>query len=350
MTPTRKDSFMNQSKTENVMMPHTPSTIQNPKSGFTLVELLVVIAIIGILVALLLPAIQAAREAARRTHCSNNLKQISLGLHNFESANGTFPPGIMTKFRWSYAYTPSTGPGYEWPYFLHFLLPYVEQQSYYDALHGPKFDIQNPWATPKWPDSVKDYGVPMFLCPSDPLGEPMMQWGPARMPKSNYLGFFSGLSDQEGFDVFDAKLADRRAVFGYYKGTRIAKIQDGTSNTMAVAEYLKGLDSNDARGWFWTNRAGCQTLFVTLGPNSTAPDRLFHAFCENGSGNNQPDQNLPCVPGDDYDAYASPRSSHPGGVNVVFCDGSVRFMQDGIDTITWRNLGWIADGNATSTN
>jgi prepilin-type N-terminal cleavage/methylation domain-containing protein/prepilin-type processing-associated H-X9-DG protein len=326
------------------MIAPTPSTNQNPKSGFTLVELLVVIAIIGILVALLLPAVQAAREAARRTECTNNLKQIGIGLHNFASTSGTFPPGIMTKWRWSYAYTATTGPGYEWPYFLHFLLPYLEQQSFYDALHGPKFDIPNPWASPsKWPAAVRDFGVPMWLCPSDPLGGKLtMWWDSATFPKSNYLGFFSGLTDGEGFD---ANVASQRAVFGYYLGTKIAKIQDGTSHTMAVAEYLKGMDDNDVRGGIWTNRAGCHTLFVTLGPNSPAPDRIFNVFCP--PSNNLPGQNLPCVQGDDYDAYASPRSRHPGGVNVVFCDGSVRFMQDDIDTTTWRNLGWIADGNPT---
>src|SRR5664280_1708397 len=101
------------------------------KTAFTLVELLVVITIIGILIALLLPAVQAAREAARAVQCGNNLKQIGIALNSFESSQGTFPPGIMSKSRFSYGYDPTSGAGYEWPYFLDLLLPYLDQQPYY---------------------------------------------------------------------------------------------------------------------------------------------------------------------------------------------------------------------------
>ena len=135
-------------------------------------------------------------------------------------------------------------------------------------------------------------------------------------------------------------------VFRYGYGTPIAKITDGTSNTMAVAEYLKGVDSNDTRGLFYTNRAGCQTLFVTLGPNSAAQDNICAVFCPSGGSPNQLDMNLPCTGGDDNANFASPRSRHPGGVNTVFCDGSVHFIQNSIDMLTWQSLGWIADGNA----
>src|SRR5574340_676005 len=116
------------------------SYIRNQKStGFTLVELLVVITIIGILIALLLPAVQAAREAARRLQCGNNLKQLGIALQTFESQYETFPPGIMGKTRAS---------GNEWPCYLHFLLPYMEQTSYFEAIHGPRFDVGVPWNVP----------------------------------------------------------------------------------------------------------------------------------------------------------------------------------------------------------
>ena len=316
------------------------------RTGFTLVELLVVIAIIGILIALLLPAVQAAREAARRSQCSNNLKQIGIGLHSFATANRRFPPGVMSKSRFSYDYKNG---GYEWPCYLHFMLPYVEQEAFYEALDGPRFDLPNPWDDPTtWPLDVKN-GLPMLLCPSDGLGGIMVDWGPGLgVPKSNYLGMFSGLNDGQGFTA-DNPL--QRGLFRYNQGTSLSDITDGTSHTMALAEYLKGIDEKDARGLFWTNRAGCQTLFVTLGPNSASPDNLNSYdpyFCPTNSPHDDPARGLPCIGGGDNANYASPRSRHPGGVNAVFCDGSVHFIQDDIDTTPWESLGWIADGNVSS--
>jgi prepilin-type processing-associated H-X9-DG protein len=172
---------------------------------------------------------------------------------------------------------------------------------------------------------------------------------PFKLPKTNYLGFFSGLNDGDGFR---ADVPQRRAVFRYGQGTPLAELKDGTSNTMALAEYLKGADEKDPRGGFYTHRAGCQTMFARLGPNSAAPDNIVSAFCP-GMSPNDASQNLPCVPGGDDANYAGPRSRHPGGVNSVFCDGSTHFIQDGVDqtiradgyTSVWRSLAWIDDGN-----
>lgn len=322
-------------------------------AGFTLVELLATVAIVGLLVALLLPAIQAAREAARRTHCSNNLRQIGIAMHSFENNNGFFPPGVKCKTLFPYVNTPETG-GYEWIYLLHYVMPQLEMQAYYDSLGGPFFDIPNPWSSPAaWPTSLRDKDLHFVRCPSDQQGCGMKQLtlgatisGNYMLPSSNYLGLFGGANDGENYGGGAGPAKNRRAVFRFALPTPIAAIRDGTSSTIAVAEYLTGIDTVDWRGTFYTNRAGCKFLYTTIGPNSSAPDNILNYvnFCPGDLTRNRPELNMPCVPGDPNSNYAGARSRHAGGVGALLCDGSVRFVSDSVDLSTWQNLGFIADG------
>lgn len=324
-----------------------PRSCRN-RRAFTLIELLVVIAIIAILIGLLLPAVQKVREASARLKCQNNMKQIGIALHSYHSAVDKFPSGTKAKQRFSYS-NDTTTLGYEWTYFLHYLLSFLEQDNYYQAIGGPDFNIANPWSSPgAWStNATLNKPVSVFLCPSDNIGgvfkdKPIVG---VSLTASNYLGMFSGLNDGDAYYVPNAAQA---GLFRYNVGTRINAITDGTSNTLAVAEYLKGLDEGDARGFIYTNRAGAQTLFVTLTPNSTSPDCFIDwnsSFCPPDGSRNKPLHNLPCMGNGNQDAnYASPRSRHTGGVNVVLCDGSVRFIRNSVDSTTWQRLGWIADG------
>jgi prepilin-type processing-associated H-X9-DG protein len=312
-----------------------------------LVELLVVIAIIGILVALLLPAVQAARESARRTQCVNKLKQIGLSLQIYHGARNSFPVGVIGASRFA-------NP--QWPYFLHRILPYLEENSLYQV-----FDVDNrpgDWVQ-KWPDVLRQ-GIPAFQCPSDMANLTHIDSvGNGPYATSNYLGIFSGLSDRDpDIEAFAPALysslqqqikREQGAVFRFNIGTRFKDITDGASHTMMVAEYLTGVEGFEPgmiRGAFFTHRAGCQFLYVTQTPNSSSPENFWKNV--DGCGdprNNRPELNLPCVAGGDTVNFASSRSRHPGGVNVLLADGSVHFVADTIDLNLWRWLGWVTDGN-----
>ena len=318
------------------------------RQAFTLVELLVVITIIGILIALLLPAVQAAREAARRSQCSNNLKQIGLALHNYHDTNKTFPMGALSM----------PPPWYGMPefwYFLHAILPQMEQGNMYQLyFQFEKDSLANgykPWAGGQavWPAALQGASVPTYLCPSDGMGGKYAAV-PLQMFKSNYLGFFPGLDEQGVYnDVMGPLDPQVRTAFGMNRGAAFEDILDGTSNTLIVGEYLKGVSESYVHGCPVTNRSIAQFIFVKESPNSTVPDISipYPGFCDATS--NQPKMNLPCVGiWGNMDTAAS-RSRHPGGVQGLMADGSVHFFSNTIDVLNvWRPMAFMADGKATS--
>jgi len=300
------------------------------------VELLVVIAIIGILIALLLPAVQAAREAARRSQCTNNLKQLGLAMHNYHDVYKCFPIGYQ-----SY---------YEWANCLFSVLPYVEQKPLCDAIGAMLAVTTRPWSG-GWPAGVANKSVPGYLCPSDGMGGTVCTSWVTYLFKSNYLGIYPGVNEQSTFDevgnvsTFNSQ---QRGTFRIDRPITFADFRDGASNTMAMAEHLTGIDQTDSCGWPWTYRAGRQQLHVQQTPNSTVSDQSINlvSFCE--TKNNIPSLNLPCVAISGNTNFASARSRHPGGVNVVLGDASTHFVSDTINLSTWQSLGWIADGGTQS--
>ena len=325
--------------------------------GFTLVELLVVITIIGILVSLLLPAVQAAREAARRLQCANNLKQIGLALHNYNTLHSQFPLGALGGGKGTGGFNP------EWPYLLYYVLPFMEQTAIYDALSDVQKTGVTPWATDSltvWPSTVRGVSVSAYLCPSDGMGGQtkgaiangamLSSSASVHLYCANYLGIFSGVENNDVWRELTLPVAvNRRAVFGLDRGATIANIRDGTSTTLAVAEYLTGTP-DDTRGWPWVHYGGCQFLFVAATPNTTVSDSApdMTAYCGNSNGN-LPELNLPCVTVSGSSGTAAARSRHPGGVNAVLCDGSVHFFQDSTDSGLWQSLGWMDNGGPVGT-
>jgi prepilin-type N-terminal cleavage/methylation domain-containing protein/prepilin-type processing-associated H-X9-DG protein len=375
----------------------------NRKSGFTLIELLVVIAIIATLIGLLLPAVQGVRESARGASCSNNLKQIGLGIARHESASGRFPPGIASA---AYNVVDVNDKAlfgfYEWTYFLHIILPSLDEENYYNAIRAPLFGLQPVYRDLDGWAAVDGLVLPGLLCPSDSAVSPL--WQPTasifgttvtrRLAKTNYLGVFSGTTVAESLDPQRTAPAapsggesrvkvlpiprkdyaqsdtpfDRRAVFGWGLGADPKQVQDGLAQTIAVTEYLRGARAEDGRGAFLFNRAGMQLLQATNGPNSAQPDVLNGSSgqgpdsdwgCMTGSPNNRPDINLPCQPHvvhvdndfrKDMHTSASARSRHRGGVYALFCDGHVQFINQSIDSSvtpthgTWQKLAWMNNG------
>ena len=311
------------------------------RRAFTLVELLVVIANIGILVALLLPAVQAAREAARRTQCSNNMKQIGIAMHNYHSAHNCFPIGQfdwVSSWGWQGRFQGAGTSMMGHTYFVQ-LLPYIEQVQLYDT-YRPLMSIPDVGFSGgihrggmrEWrkhvPEELKTV-VPSFLCPTD-FGPPKVDGG-----HPDLIGLFGNYIMCAGSTTFDSRgiLGDfwrMNSLFYLNSNTKIGDIYDGTSHTLMCSETIvvKGkLPPNqfDARGaYYWGIWGGA--LFTSFWPpNTSTPDRLDESrLCWHTP-------ETPCINSGDMANYA--RSRHPGGVHAMMADGSVRFVFQNIDRL-----------------
>ncbi len=292
------------------------------RSAFTLIELLVVIAIIAVLIALLLPAVQAAREAARRAQCTNNLKQLALSCHNYDSSNGCFPPGSIELIM--YGGWGSGSPDHAHAVWIA-LLPYIEGGTLYNSYNDKLASLYCANTT------VVSTGLRTLECPSDalagigvPQGPPgtFSGWCPGSNPIMHYcsyggnMGLF--LTDDTGPN--DPK---RPTILNSYEGTihplspvRISEITDGTSNTILLIESPYGINYPGVGGAHWWIQAiPGQTMFTAYYPiNVQVPYNFDANISYYGVAN------------------ASGGSFHPGGANFAFSDGSVKFLKNSIQS------------------
>ena len=332
--------------------------------GFTLVELLVVVAIIGVLVSLILPAVQAARESARRTHCVNNLKQIGVGMHNFVAARGHLPTGAESKpyppfgnffphnfFRWSS---------------LTYISPYMENTTEFESL-----DLEVPlYVDTSGNQAAQNRSgvalvIPMFLCPSDRRERLTSKFGP-----SNYAACTG--DGMDGGSPFNTN-----GLFHNKSNYRMRNITDGTSKTVAFSESTLGtrepnmsgavreqdrqtvyswilqapltedacsasnsLNVDQLRGFAWVNgeyRCGLYNHFYE--PNSSKMDCIGTRLAPTNAA-----ENLAAY------GWRGARSWHAGGVNAMMADGSVHWFADEINSTIWKHLSTRAGGESASTN
>ena len=304
------------------------------RGGFTLVELLVVIAIIGVLVALLLPAVQAAREAARRMSCTNNMKQTGLGMLNHESTLGEFPAGAMG---WNQNKSSWLGHTAQFQ-----ILPYLEASNISDQL-----ELEKRWI------HLDNLGVcstqiSAYQCPSDDAAGRIF----GHFSRSNCVlnfgkDFVYPSELPQVTRVEDPSLMENGGAFMYSFARELREFEDGTSNTVLVSEMLSGVDASspsDYRGlWAWPF-VGAMYLH-TYTPNTSIEDCIRTYQCPDlAVQKTQAPCNGDCS---ENDVVMSARSYHPGGVNTVFADGHVALITDEVDLTVWQALATIA-GNETT--
>ncbi len=319
------------------------------KRGFTLVELLVVIAIIGVLVALLLPAVQAAREAARRNSCVNNLKQLSLAMLNYESTHGGFPPMAQTWTDREYRALYGGGPGswYDGHGWYTFVMPFIEQGNL-TAIIDHELSFSDP-ANRAGREAI----IPLHSCPSD-IGIQRNEWEiPAwSRLRTNYV-VNAGNTTYGQYDLADVVFGG--APFGPNDDTALATITDGTSNTLMMSEIKVVPEYGGGTSWGGplsdsTTALGGQVFTGWNTPNTGQDAVARHILPDDAYLANDipPPCRVPCgvvtsrLPreqsGPTKEQRIVARSHHPGGVNASRCDGSVRFYNDGIDEFTWQSL------------
>ncbi len=285
--------------------------------GFTLVELLVVIAIIGVMVGLLLPAVQAAREAARRMQCSNNMKQLGLAMHNYHDTFNRFPAARSACC---------------WGTWNALIMPFIEQTAVGDLyVNWGGTDATGPRYGAGQNLLVTGVRYPAFSCPSDTENTPI-----GTMTNHNYAVNFGNTSSTQVANLNGIIFGQAPFSTDRMKKIGFRDIVDGTSNTLLVGEVRQG-QGRDLRGFTWWGDAAQFTSY--LGINSPLPDRIYTlTYCN-------PVPGMPCdaTTAENPTMFAS-RSRHPGGVNATLADGSVRFYSNSLELFVWQALSTAAAG------
>ncbi|BBO32422.1 DUF1559 domain-containing protein [Lacipirellula parvula] len=325
------------------------SVSRSVKRAFTLVELLVVIAIIGVLVALLLPAVQAAREAARRQQCQSNLRQQCLGLLNYESAKGSFPMAFEFATGANPAVLTPAQIGANWAVRA---LPYCEQQTVYNSI-DQTVTVAGTWKGKAPPQmahannaAARTANIDSMRCPSDSYNQIQMEMsgGTIKWARGNYAanagngpllsGRADGIFGADSGGWLDPK---RRGVIGPNVAVRLKEIVDGTSNSMLLGEVRAGVTAVDQRGTWALGQAGSSVLFWFGTSGDANGPNICLASSDDVAGPLATDLPLltqECMPdytGDHWADQATTRSAHTGGVNIGMADGSAHFISDSID-------------------
>jgi len=344
------------------------SYVVRSRRGFTLIELLVVIAIIAVLIALLLPAVQAAREAARRAQCVNNLKQIGLGLANYESQTSRYPAGSQrgddpVTCGWS-----TTGIS-----LFAMILPQIEQQSVYNSINfwfgsGGGAGTAMPAGITQRTALISQINA--YICPSDPGQTPFtLSESQNGYAQSSYAGMMGRLDTihwycgcpgaNYGYGCSGSNTwIPNDGMFWYASSVSLASITDGTSNTIFVGEFARFKNDPDKifntwsrAEWFGSNYPGASRI---QGMSTSAP-KINAKFATTEPGGSWPPASwlgtgVPIVRNQATlnDGQFGFRSQHPGGANFLFGDGSVKFLKESINMDTYQALSTRAMGEVIS--
>ncbi len=294
------------------------------RHGFTLIELLVVIAIIGVLIGLLLPAVQQAREAARRTLCQSNLKQIGVALHNYADTHGVFPPGYVSKIQLAGEHD-DLGAGWGWNALL---LPFLEAGPLHEQINF-SVNIETPANA-----TARVQTISGLLCPSDPSSRRVFPVFAddgttelTRVAGSNYVGCFGTGEIGDALDKGDGMFFRNSAL-------KTRDVRDGMSHTMFAGERAHAVSrvtwtGRVADGWSFPTPANEGGLLKTPFPPEKAYLMVLGPV---GLKDGLRTPNDPEAHNEDY------WSRHPGGVNMLFGDGTVHFVSDSIDHRSWQAL------------